>query len=142
MTGVGRVGVIGVDGGSGELLSVPVACERLAASDEAPIMSFFHTRKGVVLGREILEHLRARFAELVMASRTIVLVGIAIRRSDDHIWSPLARSPARIVYVAGEKAVPSFHEWAAEAGRGDRDHAEPSMFKEAMRLILHHVGLG
>jgi hypothetical protein len=77
-----------------------------------------------------------------MVSRTIILVGIAIRRSDDHIWTPLARTPARVVYIAGEKGASSFRAWAAEAGRDDRDYAEPSRFKDAMRLILHEAGLG
>ena len=104
-------------------------------------MSFFHRDKGVLFGREVLQAARKRFADLVGGAKAVVIVGLAIREHDEHVWSPLAKSGARIVYVAGRRGHDEFSAWSSRVGRPATDLSVPQYFKEALPLILRESGL-
>ncbi len=82
-----------------------------------PVMSYFEPTKAVRCGASFIKSQRDRFASLVESASAIAVVGVRVRRHDQHLWKPLAQTNARLVYCAGESAVPEFESWAKGCGR-------------------------
>ncbi len=98
-----------------------------------PVMSYYEPKKFTVSGANFIEAERAWFSDAVGQAERIAIIGAAVHLSDEHIWSPLAKSPGKILYVttpaSDDAAV--FMSWSSTEGRRD-DEPLPKGFLEAL----------
>lgn len=115
--------------------------QRIEGDELPPVMSYFEPQKRTSSGKNFVDGQRARFAELASAASTIVLIGVGIRESDSHIWEPLAKTTARIVYCAGRAAATVFRAWAERLRPQKTDLAVEGCFRESFTQLCGEVGL-
>jgi hypothetical protein len=80
-------------------------------------MSHYARGKPVYDSPWFIGEMQQRFAQLVMRSERIVIVGVFLNRADEHIWGPLSRAPGPIGIVNPDFA--PYQVWADELGRDD-----------------------
>lgn len=74
-------------------------------------MSFYAPSKTVAYGLNLIkEHYQTLLTTIYEADQ-IVIIGVTVNPSDDHIWGPLARTQAKLVYFGRDLA--GFREWSA-----------------------------
>ena len=106
-----------------------------------PVMSYFESQKITTSGVNFIEEQRRRFDELVRGADTVVVVGLRVRVHDEHIWSPLKDSPARMVYCGGNAAGEEFRDWS-EAQRSESDDLVLSgYFLDEFESLLEELGV-
>ena len=106
-----------------------------------PVMSYFVDTKDTTSGRVFLQNQRNHFAELVSKAETIGIVGLKVRTHDVHIWDPLAKASAQIIYCSGEDAGNEYKVWANNNRLGMKDRIIPRYFREAFDEICAEIGL-
>ncbi|OGF30580.1 hypothetical protein A2533_04200 [Candidatus Falkowbacteria bacterium RIFOXYD2_FULL_35_9] len=77
-----------------------------------PVMSYFEPSKRTTSGANFIESQRKRFAELVEGAEKIAIIGLRVREHDKHIWEPLSKTNAKIIYCAGNSAGDEFKKWS------------------------------
>ena len=86
-----------------------------------------------------------RSKELILNATKISIVGVqCLNRNDDHIWEPLAKSKAQILYVTPSKEEQNeFRSWAESGGKVyDKDFTiECNNFRDAFSKILEFNNL-
>jgi len=106
-----------------------------------PVMSYFDPKKETTSGVNLILQQRARFEELVARAARVVIVGVAVRPDDHHLWQPLAETRAELLYCAGKSAAADFQEWTA-ANRTDQSNwTYPTYFSESFDELCGAVGL-
>jgi len=92
-----------------------------------PIMACFNQKKTSAVGKMFLEAQKVRFEQMVRSAELIVVVGVQVMEHDNHIWSPLEKTDAKIVYCSGS-GDESFKSWAKKFRRGKNDECLPGYF--------------
>ncbi len=106
-----------------------------------PVMSYFDPAKDTTSGVNFILQQRARFNELSANADRIVVVGVAVRPHDAHLWKPLAESPAELLFCSGAEAAADFMEWA-EACRPDQSNRPyHTYFSDSFDELCGVVGL-
>lgn len=106
-----------------------------------PVMSYFDPAKETTSGVNIILGHRRRFEELVANAGRVVIIGVAVRPEDSHLWQPLAESPADLHFCAGASAAPDFEMWAEANRPGRSSGAYPGYFSESFEELCTAVGL-
>ncbi len=106
-----------------------------------PVMSYFEPEKQTLSGVNFIDAQRERFNAIISQASTIALIGIKVRTHDDHIWGPLALTPARLIYCAGSTSASEFENWANEARPQGDDLVLRSYFAEAFNRLSAELGL-
>ncbi len=101
--------------------------QRICTDQLPPVMCYFEPGKDARCGLSFINEQRARFAALVGSASVVAIVGVKVRRHDRHLWEPLARTPARLVYCGGEISACEFEYWAKGCGRSG-DRAVPALW--------------
>ncbi len=78
-----------------------------------PIMACFNTTKISAVGKKFLEKQKAMFEQMVLSATLIVIIGVQVRNHDEHIWKPLSRTNAKLIYCSGNASA-AFSDWCAE----------------------------
>lgn len=114
---------------------------RIAGDAVPPVMSYFEPRKTTTAGASFIRGQRARWAELVKLADVIAIVGVQVRPDDDHIWKPIEKSTARLVYCAGPSAGKVFQAWSASVREQADDAVFAGYFADEFEPLCRHVGL-
>ena len=114
--------------------------KELRESAVPPVMCYFQPDKKTRSGVSFIENQRQRFVDLVRLASSVAIVGVKVRAHDRHLWDPLARTSARLVYCAGEAGASEFEAWAKTHGRSG-DLAIPAFwdhgFDEICEALMH-----
>ncbi len=106
-----------------------------------PVMSYFEPAKRTTAGASFITGQRNRWAALASSASKIVVIGVRVRRHDDHIWGPIASSPAQVVYCGGPSDVTEYRAWAyARQSRTD-DAVLSSYFRGDFDRICQEANL-
>jgi hypothetical protein len=114
--------------------------QRINGDAFPPVMSYFEPKKQTTSGASFIRHQRERFSELADAAAAIAVVGMKVRRTDDHIWKPLGAAPGRIVYCAGPSAAMEYRAWQALVRPRAQDTVLDTYIAGALDQICTHVG--
>lgn len=98
------------------IIADPAAHRQRVLNDAfPPVMSYFEPAKRTTAGASFIRDQRARWVALAAEAAKVAVVGVRVRAHDDHIWGPLAASPAQIVYCGGPGDVPEYNAWMVAA---------------------------
>jgi hypothetical protein len=100
-----------------------------------PIMCYIEPLKRIPVGKHFIAAEQRKWREWAQHSSAIVIIGVSVNRNDKHIWEPLRKTPARILYVSGTKSKKDFEKWCLENGR-TLDHATGKRWRESQADIL------
>ncbi len=104
-----------------------------------PIMACFNPKKDAPVGKLFLEAQKERFKQMVRSAELIVIVGIQVREHDDHIWTPLERTSAKIIYCSGENGAKLFKKWRDKSRAEKKDLILPGYFADHFEEICGRV---
>ena len=82
-----------------------------------PVMSYFEPNKFTPSGASFIKKQRELFLDHVINSEGIVIIGVNVHPIDVHIWEPLLRTKAKIMYIGGQLGKTSFEQWATDNSR-------------------------
>lgn len=98
-----------------------------------PAMAIYGPGKPMLTGANfVTRRLQPRFRSLAASAAAIIVVGLHLNTADQHIWDPLAASPAPLYYVSRERDL--FERWAADVHRGNAEWLCDS-FEIAVNMI-------
>ncbi len=80
-----------------DLLNVP-------EQSQYPCMAIYIEDKVTQMGQQYLWRVQNRLAQRVCAAEKVVLVGVRPWASDRHIWQPIIKTSALVLYVGGDDA--------------------------------------
>lgn len=106
-----------------------------------PVMSYFEPQKRTTAGASFIDGQRARWKHIALAAEWIVVIGVKVRRHDDHMWGPLAATEARIVYCGGPEGVSEYRSWVTSVGRRQNDLVLVGYFRDEFERICFEAGL-
>jgi len=107
-----------------------------------PVMSYFEPSKRTTSGANFIESQRKRFAELVEGAEKIAIIGLRVREHDKHIWEPLSKTSAKIIYCAGNSAGDEFKKWSNKNREKKTDFLVlNSYFNEGFEEIMKFIDL-
>lgn len=115
--------------------------QRIQSDAFPPVMSYFEPDKHTTSGNNFILAQRQRFSELILEANTIILVGIHVREYDRHVWTPLASTKAKLVYLSGQKAGEEFFAWKNKCRKNEQDVIVSCYFKEGFSDLLKYVDL-
>lgn len=105
-----------------------------------PVMSYFDPKKHTTSGASFIESQRRRWAELALQATKLVIIGVAVRVHDDHIWGPISRSDANITYCGGPAGGEEFGSWSQENRPGRQDVILPGFFGDELENLCGAIG--
>lgn len=106
-----------------------------------PVMSYFEPLKRTTSGAGFIELQRKRFAELVDHAEKIAIIGLRVREHDKHIWEPILKTDAKIIYCAGNTAGNEYRQWSDDNRSGKNDTILNSYFQEGFDEIIGFIDL-
>lgn len=106
-----------------------------------PVMSYFEPRKRTTAGCSFIQKQRGRWRELALGATTIVIVGLRVRPHDEHVWTTIAATSARIVYCGGRSGASEYRSWAATARSGRVDRILDGYFQDEFDSICGESGI-
>ena len=106
-----------------------------------PVMSYFEPSKQTTAGASFIRSQRARFEAIVGAAGAIAIVGVRVRPGDAHIWAPLAKTHAPILYCAGKDAATEYQAWHDSQRAHASDVVLTEYFEPSLDAICAHVGI-
>lgn len=109
---------------SGKILPInnfPEFLNRIKTDSFPPTMSYFEPQKQTATGVNFINQQRNRMKELVKEAENIVIIGIRVREHDVHIWDPLKKTDAKIIYCSGKESGEEFNVWRCKYRRDKCD---------------------
>lgn len=106
-----------------------------------PVMSYFQPDKGTTSGRSFIINQRKRWEELALGAKVIGIIGVRVRPSDAHIWEPIKKSKARIVYCAGKEGGQEYYQWKSEVRPHSEDRIILEYFRESFDALCEELDL-
>jgi hypothetical protein len=100
-----------------------------------PVMSYYEPTKFTVSCENFIQDQRAQFEQEVLAADKVVIVGARVHAADRHIWGPLARTKANLLYLSGAKNAPTFAAWSSSQNRSG-DIAVPKDFDDGVADLV------
>ena len=107
-----------------------------------PVMSYFDHAKRTTSGANFIESQRRRYSELVTEASTIGIVGLKVRPHDTHIWDPISRCDAKIVYCSGKTAGNEFEKWANKTRSQKENIVLPYYFSDGLDDLIRLLEMG
>ena len=107
-----------------------------------PVMSYYEPKKTTTAGASFIRMQRERWSELVKSADIVAIVGVKVRPDDNHIWTPIAQTRAKLVYCAGPTAAKQFRKWADGSRKDASDEVLTGHFADEFDSICRQVGLG
>lgn len=121
-TGISFSGVGITTDGPVSVISNPAQfAARINGDAFPPVMSYFEPQKATTSGASFILRQRARWSELVEAASVIGIIGVRVRPCDTHIWSPLEKTKAKLIYCGGPSSAQEFEQWHQTARPSSKD---------------------
>lgn len=114
---------------------------KLAHDSFPPVMSYFEPYKRVTSGVNFIDEQKQKWADLCSTAKEIYLIGIKPRDNDSHIWDPLAKTPAKIIYCGGTKGAKRFKEWSRLVNRSSENLVLDGYFQDEFEEICGMIGI-
>ncbi|MGA8163651.1 MAG: hypothetical protein WB791_01335 [Waddliaceae bacterium] len=92
-----------------------------------PVMACVDPQKKSPIGKAFLADEKNKFEKSAFFAKVIVIIGVQVREHDNHIWTPLEKTDAKIVYCSGS-GNESFKSWAEKSRAGKNDECLPGYF--------------
>jgi hypothetical protein len=96
-----------------------------------PVMSYYEPKKFTVSCANFIQDQRAQFEQEVLAADKVAIVGARVHVVDQHIWGPLAKTKAKLLYLSGATDAPTFTAWSSGQSRSS-DIAVPKYFDDGV----------
>lgn len=106
-----------------------------------PVMSYFEPSKRTTSGANFIEAQRKRFIDLVNEAEKIAIVGLRVREHDKHIWEPLSKTKAKLIYCSGKSAGEEFSKWLEKNRNEKNDVILNSYFQDEFDNIIGELEL-
>jgi hypothetical protein len=100
-----------------------------------PVMSYFEPNKFTASCSNFIDAERTRFEKEVLAAERVAIVGVRVHLVDRHIWEPLAKTTAKLLYLSGPSAVSDFSTWASGHARVG-DLTVPKYFRDGLADLI------
>jgi len=100
-----------------------------------PVMSYYELNKFTVSCSNFIQGERTRFEQAILSAEKIAVVGVKVHPVDRHIWQPLAKTKAHILYLSGSSAANDFSTWCANEGRSG-DLPIDKYFSEGLKELI------
>lgn len=130
----------------GPIVAVNCALDYLQHLDRCrfpPVMSFFTADKiSASGGLDFLQSQRQRYEKGVLNAKKIAIIGVRVRPHDKHIWEPLAKTSAKLIYCSGTEGAKEFTKWQKKNRSGSNDLVLKRYFAEGFDEIIKEMGLG
>lgn len=114
--------------------------ERILNDAFPPVMSYFEPLKRTLSGINFIEAQRKKWSVITSQATVIALIGIKVRPNEEHIWNPLSKTKARLVYCSGSKVAYEFESWADRV-RPEGDLFIHKYFSESIDQICSEIGI-
>ena len=115
--------------------------QRIQNDPFPPVMSYFIPSKFTTSCANFVINQRSRLENLILNSKTIALIGIQVRTHDKHIWNPLSKSKAKIIYCSGSSGK-IFKKWSKNNRKNwKHDIVLNSYWDANFETICKHVGM-
>jgi hypothetical protein len=85
--------------------------EQIRNNPLPPVMSCFDTTKTTPTAKKFIQEQRDRTKELIAAADLVVIVGVRVRKHDNHLWEPLSQAAGKLLYCAGKGGAEEFEGW-------------------------------
>lgn len=106
-----------------------------------PVMSYFEPEKMTTSGLSLIENQRSRFMEIVSKASTVGIVGVKVRIDDNHIWEPLAKTSARLIYCSGKRSGQEFYDWCNQYRPDNQDIILDGFFSECFDSFCKEINI-
>lgn len=100
-----------------------------------PVMSYYEPNKFTVSCSNFIQDERARFEQAILSTQKVAVVGMRVHPVDRHIWQPLAKTKATILYLSGSSAANDFSTWCVNEGRSG-DLPINKYFSEGLQELI------
>jgi hypothetical protein len=100
-----------------------------------PVMSYYEPNKFTVSCSNFIQPERGRFEQAVLSADKAAVVGVRVHPIDRHIWQPLARTKAQLLYLSGPSAANDFSSWCANQSRAG-DLSIPKYFRDGIQDLI------
>ncbi len=99
-----------------EVIDPRSVADRLRNTGLYPAMAYYAQGKQVQMSQRSIRMIQDIYARAVPNATSIGVIGVRPNVADEHVWGPLAATPARVLFVGSRE---SFSEWRKDH-RGDR----------------------
>ncbi len=106
-----------------------------------PVMSYFEPEKRTTSGASFIDNQRRRFLELVLGASNVGIVGVKVRPNDNHIWDPLTKTSARLIYCSGKRGGQEFDVWSKQKRPDNQDITIHGYFADCFDQICKELSL-
>ncbi len=106
-----------------------------------PVMSYFEPQKHTTSGADFINCQRRRWAEVSVSASKIIILGVGVRSHDSHIWDPIAKSPAQVIYCGGQKGADEFCSWASDVRSEADDKILKGFFCDEYENLCKELGI-
>jgi hypothetical protein len=113
-----------------------VAEHCLVETGLAPMMSLYMQGKPLNVSPSVIKQVQKAWADGVSTAKAVFVVGVRPLPTDDHVWAPLAETPASLYFVGDTGA---FSEWVAAARDGRPSFQLGTRFNESYFDLLDRV---
>lgn len=107
---------------------------------QIPLICRYHPAKRPSVNNYFIRSQKKRAEEMIAKAQLITIVGVQCsHQTDTHIWRPLEKTKARLIYVEpGSQGQEEFGNWALQCGKkpGEDFHVIPMTFKDGFDEIL------
>jgi len=94
------------------LYADPAECRRKIQNEGAPpVMCYYEPAKSVTSGANIIANQQRDFATAVSQAAVIVIIGTQVAPQDTHIWDPIAKASAKVVFCGGSQGTQGYRAW-------------------------------
>ena len=105
-----------------------------------PIMCYIEPMKRIKVGKKFIQAEQQKWKDWVNSSEAIVVIGVNITLDDKHIWDPLCKTKAPILYVSGEGSRENFHKWREHCQRSNpKDEATDKKWIDSQSEISNFL---
>jgi hypothetical protein len=129
--GVSFTGGVSTGGTVRVFRDIPDFMSERASNVFPPVMSYYEPNKFTVSCANFINDQRSQFEQAVLSADKVALVGVRVHVVDRHIWEPLGKTKAKLLYLSGASAAGDFSRWCSSKGRSG-DIAVPKYFDDGL----------
>lgn len=114
------------------------AVEKYLTGDTSlyPVMRLYTKEKPAQLQPNFFENLDKQWSEIIMSAEQVAIIGVRPYPLDQHIWAPLVKTRARILYIGDRDA---YQEWQKDSGRLADTIFIAEYFDEGLNSLLEQL---
>lgn len=102
----------------------------------APALAMYNQDKKILFCPNFVLQQQKMFAKEILRARRIYVIGLRVNPVDRHIWSVLAKSTGKLLYVGLEKE--TFFDWVEKVGRKNTEFLTNTL-EESLSVIENHL---